>query len=876
MSKNLTRKSLAFGALVALGTSVIAGAPANAAGETITLASAYGTGTKTLIGSTFDLSSTFVGWGAAPTKLAYFVTGATAAELTATSGSTTDHSAIATSISDADTTGSEATGVEVPVGATTLGNYADLRLGLASSVTATRTITVTAFNDSVVTNGVIDAGEVASAPVSVTWVKPSEATAVTTLDKPVVGSATVTAHVTLGDINLQQVTAGVVRIALTKNGSVDTGNGNASGNAAAWVKDDAALSKTFTLYNSATVASTDVLSAQAYILDAGQTNVSGTYSKVGSASALASADANSYEVSVGDITAVDKSVVSGGAIRAKTTTAIAFKSEVKVQPAAAADYAAPAGIPAKVVITATSLGTTTLTVGGKTIKAGDAALTVKTVTDATGYVNFTVTADKAIASESFSAQVFVADKTAATGFESSASVTYTYRTAVETKVVAAVNGNNVIGSVKGSTVSVGVSVYDQFGQLFSSTDGFKVFATSASNSVGAAVSAEAAVTAGKATVSFVNNATTTGTYNVGLVLKEWNTTSSIWDATIVDDANTTDISAIATLDIRVVDSVTAATVTGTLTAGTLAIDTADFKDADARTGAAAPAITSANQQTIAGSVLAADGSGIPGVPVTLTAAGVQFNAGDVWSVGSITVNTDSTGAYSVKYSSHLKGKASIVVTSGAATKTVEGADLATPNNVSAISKIVVSGSTSLLPGRSVIYTVSLVDKFGNPVEDNGAVKVSYTGPGYFTTDLSSIANFSDKGTLSLTLITGATDAGAGTLTVTSFGPNDSQSSDANKKDDIVLATTITVAAAAAPVAVEPTSKIGTANSRVYVNVKDGKGSVVSVKIGAKWYTKTSLNNDYTFSFKAKAKSKVSVKVYVDGDLSSSKTIIVKK
>jgi hypothetical protein len=55
MSKNLTRKGLAFGALVALGSSVIAGAPAHAAGE-LNLQPSTGSSYGTIIGETFKLS----------------------------------------------------------------------------------------------------------------------------------------------------------------------------------------------------------------------------------------------------------------------------------------------------------------------------------------------------------------------------------------------------------------------------------------------------------------------------------------------------------------------------------------------------------------------------------------------------------------------------------------------------------------------------------------------------------------------------------------------------------------------------------------------------------------------------------------------------
>jgi hypothetical protein len=54
MSKNLTRKGLALGAIVSLGASVFAGTPAFAADE-LTLAPFTGTAYKTIEGETFKL-----------------------------------------------------------------------------------------------------------------------------------------------------------------------------------------------------------------------------------------------------------------------------------------------------------------------------------------------------------------------------------------------------------------------------------------------------------------------------------------------------------------------------------------------------------------------------------------------------------------------------------------------------------------------------------------------------------------------------------------------------------------------------------------------------------------------------------------------------
>jgi hypothetical protein len=81
MSKNLTRKSLAFGALVALGSTLIAGAPAQAAGS-IVLNPSTGTAWNTLSTSTFSASPVITGVNADEFRyLRYLVTNTDELEL---------------------------------------------------------------------------------------------------------------------------------------------------------------------------------------------------------------------------------------------------------------------------------------------------------------------------------------------------------------------------------------------------------------------------------------------------------------------------------------------------------------------------------------------------------------------------------------------------------------------------------------------------------------------------------------------------------------------------------------------------------------------------------------------------------------------------
>jgi trimeric autotransporter adhesin len=884
MSKNLTRKGLALGAVIALGTSLFAGAPAFATGGTISLASSFGTGTKTILGSTFQLSSTFVGATAAPgAALKYFVTGVAAGDLiNVQSGMNTDLTTpFSTSTSATATT--SPTGVTLdPLDISALGNYGHLRFALdTTKVTATTTVSVTAFYDNVVADGKITAGEIASSAVSVTFVRPSEVTAVTTMAAPIVGATTAAPKITLGDINLQQVTAGVVRAVVTRNGVAATGVN------ALWNTTDASLNASVTGLNAATA--TDVYSARAEILDLGKgANATGTPSATftanGTASSLATGSAGAFEVGVGAITANDKTVVSGTSIRAKATT-YAFKSQVTVVPAASKNVKAGAGIPAKVIISGRSgMGTSTFTLGGKTISASSTAdLEWDTTTDATGLVNFTITGDKAVAGESFIVTVQALDKTsgyvsttvdAAGTVGASNATTYTFATPVATLVARpGLVGNEVLSTTRGGNVSFDVVVYDQFGAPFQSANGYRVFAaTSGAQASGATVSTSALTTAGKATISYTDTSSVNGLTTLALTVFEQTTPTSGVYTTAVNPSSTASVN----VAVYTVTSTAVSVVTGTNTSnGSPAIEYGDMENVDTRTGGIAPTLTT-TAQTIAGSALAANGSALPGVPVTITLAGAQFNtSAGTWKTGSITVMTDANGAYSVSYRSQKAGKQTLVITSGSATRSVDSSTFAAAARA-AINGVVITGAATVPSGRSSVYTVKIVDEWGNTVEDAGAVSVSYTGPGYFTTDLGAITAFGAKGTLTFTLIAGAADQGAGTLTVTSSGADNATATDAQKKDNAVATQAIQIGAAPVVAPAGATARIAGSTNRFFVSV-DGNTSARNVVVKVAGRTFATLKGSATNrSYSVRApKGSHKVTVFVGGKLIGTRTIVVR-
>jgi hypothetical protein len=250
MSKNLTRKGLAFGALVALGTSLLAGAPAQAA-DAIVLATDYTVDTTlaTPVTEGLRLNASLAPGSTAANiaQLKYkietdgtFV--AKAVSVSGTGGSTTVNAytrttqATAVGVADVFTASNAANDVltskyvtpNLPTttaantlllsidavnGSTITGNTAGTGYAPVAA-NATKTVKVTAFIDANL-NGTFDSGEV-SQTQTVSFVKYSELTASTTITAPTQGDVASTAVVKFTNVNNEALDAAKVGAYFTK------------------------------------------------------------------------------------------------------------------------------------------------------------------------------------------------------------------------------------------------------------------------------------------------------------------------------------------------------------------------------------------------------------------------------------------------------------------------------------------------------------------------------------------------------------------------------------------------------------------------------------------------------------------------------------
>jgi hypothetical protein len=259
-----------------------------------------------------------------------------------------------------------------------------------------------------------------------------------------------------------------------------------------------------------------------------------------------------------------------------------------------------------------------------------------------------------------------------------------------------------------------------------------------------------------------------------------------------------------------------------------------------------------------------------GQSVTLTSGtGVLFSnaAQDTAAVASTyTTNADGNGRFTVSAYVTKAGAATINYVAGTATaSTTVTAAAALGNEGTALSIVSVD---TILPGKTLVATVKLVDELGNPVAADDASTESFgvtvTGLG-FVGSLPTKLNASGEATV--TVLLGSADEGNVVITATYDADGTGTA-----KAAVTATKTVAVAPAAAP---EVNAVIGSFNGRWAVRVENAKGSTVVIKVGGRWFKATASGDNFVFSRKSRVGASVLVKVWVAGDLQNEQTITVK-
>jgi hypothetical protein len=555
-------------------------------------------------------------------------------------------------------------------------------------------------------------------------------------------------------------------------------------------------------------------------------NVGGV--QVGAASATLTVTSSTVKAITGSAVAGDNALnVSSGVASARLNSAFAVQANVKNSTSATAVAVAGAAVTAAVTSGATLSSTKTLSLNGTVYTTNASLPTALAVTsDASGNAVVNVVTVGFVANETitfaFTSQNLAAGNLVVTQVDAA----YT---------VKSVGVNNFRTVATSSAFAIDYTVADQFKVALPA--GHRLVVAYDGTTKYVPVSGGAA----KAEFTSTASATTLDVTNSGL--EKQNTTTLNW-ATV----SATTASAVA------VKSTTVA---------------AKFDTAP--THSATTVIARATTSNTAGylSVVSINGKvNHAGQSVSVTSTGAMFStaAQDAKAVANtITTLADGAGWWTVSAYVVKAGAATFTYAAGAATASTTVTAAAALGNQGTVLTIV--SVDTILPGKTLVATVKLVDEHGNAVAADDAATESFavtvTGLG-FVGAIPTKLNSSGEATVAVLL--GSADEGS--VVITATYDQDGAGSKA------AITTTKTVAVAPA-VATEVNAVVGSFNGRWAVRVENAKGSAVSVKVGGKWFKATATSDNFVISRKSKVGATVLVKVWVAGDLQNEQTVTVK-
>ncbi len=868
MSKNLTRKGLAISAVVALGTSLFAGAPAQAAG--LSVVANTGTGFTVLASDTFTLK---VLGATSSDDLKWQITkpsSTQAVSYTQSDNGTNTPAAYSTTTVDY---------LSQPVSATA-GQRPTLALNPTTSSTSAASVefVVKAYIESGNTNGLDALDTVVSAPVTVKFVKNLVPTVA--IDPVSVGEK-VTGTVSYGaDFNYAQSTLASTNVLIAIDGGAFGGAGSATREV---TRNTAETGFEFAAANasSPTVAAGTVVAAKGRSVSY-DSDTTYTYSTVVYSTASAASTATAQETEVTRSENIANNTTDSWYVRTGTKS---FSYRVDFTKASG-NQSVGAGQPVVLKLSesgSTIVSTDVLRINGKTMTAADAAgdtAVVNTTTDANGGVTVSIESVTGAVGD-----IIVVTATApGTSGPVQSSQTFTWADAVITNFTeaAAPLGSTTRTVVKGSAVSIKYAIRDQFGKVWTkSGSSYQLRYTASQGTL--VVSSTADFVDGIATASFTDNSTgadadtlitaTVYTKTTGDYTQETGfTTDSV--------ASTLNIVTAAQAAAKItLNDATLKNTTGTVVS--LAAGTAST--AVARSNVALSALDNRSNinilglnvgsdkgAAVSGTVYNADGSASAGVAVTIAAAGLFFSTeasgANYVSADSITVNTNTSGQYTVYVFSKKGGTFTTTVTSGSVSKTqalkFAAADAADGKTLT------ITAPANVLPGRAVDVVVLLVDKYGAPVTTSTAspISISLTGVGYATTIA---ANTDADGKIAFKLVLGATEVGTATITA-KYDADDSGSNFL----PITTVATINVSNTL-PATSAATAAVSGSTGKFFVSATNAAAKRVVVKVAGKFFRSfTGTAAKKTVALKA-PKGKHKVTVFVGGKLVATKTITVK-
>jgi hypothetical protein len=793
MSKNLTRKGLALGALMGLATTAIAGTPAFAADEVV-FALSSGTVYAAPVDDTLTLNASLVSSvpaaniqqlkykvvtdgsfvakvvinSAGVANTAHYTNGATGAYNADLTGVGALHYAPTTgAVYTPSTTPTTVAANTIAISVDSVANATTATTGDApSATTATKSVTVTAWIDSN-NDGVVDSGEFQKAQ-TLSFKKYSEITATYALTAPSAGATSVKGTATFTNINQNQLTK-TVTMKFSKN-AVDAAAA-VTPTVSSGVYTGTDSSATF----SGGLAAGDVIGVRALLATA----------ELGSTEVTAAATARTIDaLAAGAIVAGDNATAAGAVRNGGSFTA---RAKTTLSSAAVAGVSGTATFATS---GATLSDTVYVTINGTAYKTAAAlsGASVSLTSDADGYLSVSITTTGFVATNSitttFTAQNFTTNTAVATVADA---VYYAVDVKDLANVGTAATPTGNIALASSATTTVDYQVMDQFG-VAPADSTFRAVLTGAA-------AAYQPVVAGKASF-IVTGGSAAQNYTIGL--EKWVATSASYDTTYVEGASNDNGFRVVTPASTLAGTVGSLTVTTTIAADgnyfatsqtggstssttKLSLSNKAFSAVDTRldkktaaptlaAGYSAGTVTAPTAGTAAGNAavtlnITPKGSDVAATAlpatVTVSGTGLMFQVGtEVFATDKITLIAAAAGT-NVKVYSHKAGDNVVTITSGAATKTVT----LSYQSIAAEASNVVFASlpAQAQAGRTMDLGATVVDQWANTVA-GASVAFNNTGVGYVqsTAAVTSDAN----GKVAGRLITLAQDLGTTYLSAT--------------------------------------------------------------------------------------------------------------
>jgi hypothetical protein len=512
-----------------------------------------------------------------------------------------------------------------------------------------------------------------------------------------------------------------------------------------------------------------IYSAQAYYYNGTSYVTVGAASAVANVSAGSSATVDGLSVSHVATTNTKLAVSSANAtLSARTgTKALTLNAQIRSGSAdlAFANAEIKAVLSENAIAAASSI---TITGAATALVDGGSAVTAYGRTDSDGKASFTITSNNGTKADSVNVHLYVKNS-------SGVWVSYTSEETTE-------SGVNVVWAdavftsfsaspavyISGANPTVTFKVKDQFGGALNSilAKPLSVYVVASFGGVTDATeyAATANVVGGEATFTFANFAPAGGLAQLKASLYSGgvgtNATTEHSTAT-VNVYNTA-----ASSEIAVVDSFATAV-------SYVDYVTGDTATAAVATAVAAAGLSAAEGVAITGTVLNAVGVGQPGVAVTLAAEGVLFLADGVYSLDTVSTNANEFGAFSVTaiaHTVHAKGTTVTITADGLSATTLLVTYL--PDSLDDENlNLSWTVPANVVKNTTYAVTVSLTDKWGNPVAANTTSTDAISVIGAGSVEVNSVAtavgrNFDKNGQATVFLRSVKDVAGPGSLTAT--------------------------------------------------------------------------------------------------------------